>query len=742
MTTRKFDGAAAVLLLALWLLFFWRLLTPIPGDQASVTKGDFSGQFFAFAAYQYDRLTQGQIPLWNPYNNGGLPFVADTQTATFYPPRLLTIALSHFSGGWRYHALELEMAFHILLYSLFMYLLVRQMLGAGREGAIGALIAALIASYGGFMSGYPVQQLAILEAGIWLPLVILGLLENARRADDRWLLLAALGLGLSWLAGHPQTSWFLTYLAAGYLVYQAYTRRLSWRSAIRRLLIFGMVTFGLAAVQLLPGIEYLARTARVDLTYEAKGNGFPFRDILQVLFPGQFSLFSPLYVGITGLGLALVALWTGEKARWFWAGTALLALGLSFGANSALFPALYNLLPGLRFFRGQERAAYLAANSVAILAGYGISSLLQRPAQLTHNLAVRRALIAVVAACALGIVLALSGWAGENPAETLNTAVFSTMIAGATAFVILRLLRQPASLTLPWVLVGLLTFDLFTHHMSAAYNYEASAPDQQPMSNPALLAPVIADPETIFRVDGFRGLHDNFGSLYGIKDMRGISPLFLDGPFQLIEPEKINPLAWELFAVKYVYSDWQALPVPSEIVTAGEDRYGPVSLHRLTDPRPFAHLLYRAETVDSDAFARALLRDPQFDPRHTVILHEPLTLQLPEDAPSSAHAAVTYFAPEQIIIEVSTPQPAVLSLAHPDYPGWQATINGAESRLMRAYGGLTALAVPAGQHTVELLYIPRAFQAGAILSLFTWGGLGILIVWWFVRHRGHRAADR
>ena len=28
----------------------------------------------------------GEIPLWNPYNNGGLPFIADTQAAVFYPP--------------------------------------------------------------------------------------------------------------------------------------------------------------------------------------------------------------------------------------------------------------------------------------------------------------------------------------------------------------------------------------------------------------------------------------------------------------------------------------------------------------------------------------------------------------------------------------------------------------------------------------------------------------------------------
>ena len=74
---------------ALAALLLASLLTPVAADQASLAKGDFSGQFVAFAGYQYDRMTRGEIPLWNPYNNGGLPFIADTQAAVFYPPRWL-----------------------------------------------------------------------------------------------------------------------------------------------------------------------------------------------------------------------------------------------------------------------------------------------------------------------------------------------------------------------------------------------------------------------------------------------------------------------------------------------------------------------------------------------------------------------------------------------------------------------------------------------------------------------------
>jgi len=725
----------------LWLLFFWRLLTPIPGDQASITQGDFSGQFVAFAAYQYHRLTQGEIPLWNPYNNGGLPFIGDTQAAVFYPPRLLTIAFSYLSGGWTYHALELEMMFHVLAYSLLLYALVRRMTIGQSGRVIGGLVAAIIGAYGGFLSGYPVQQLAILEAAIWLPLGILGVLEATRHETIRWrwMVLAGFALGLSWMAGHPQTSWFLTYLLVAYLAYHIYVRRWRWTILVRGIILIALISGGIAAVQLLPGIEYLGHTARIDLTFEAKGNGFPIRDVLQFLFPGQFSLFSPLYIGIVGLALVIIVPWFNQKipGSHFWIGVALVSLLLSFGANSALYPALYNLLPGLRFFRGQERAAYLVASSLAILAGLSAAHLVSaKTDDDTKSKQIQQTLVGLVIACGVGIVLAPDGWFSERPDEALSTAVFSTLIAAAVFFVLRHLVSTPSSRFYQWLLVGLLVFDLFTINFDADHTYDPVPPNEQlALIHPPLVAQVASDTDLPYRVDGFRGLNDNFGSLYRVMDMRGISPLFLDGPYRLIEPEKINPVAWELFAVRYVFTDWEALPVASTLLGSGTDRHGPVNLHRLTDPRPFAHLVYDVEVVDSDAFAHELVRDPNFTPRTTVILNQPVAVDLPPEAPAEGTAAVTTFEPERFVIEVSTPTDAVLTIAHPDYPGWHATIDDVPAETIRAFGALTAIAVPSGQHEITFTYDPLSYRVGAVLSLFTWACLGILGGWWLIRGR-------
>ena len=715
------DLAAAVLLFALWLVFFWRLFTPVAADQASLRQGDFSGQFVAFGAYQYERMSQGEIPLWNPWNNGGMPFLADPQTAVFYPPRLLTIALSGLAGGWSYHALELEMAVHVLAFTLMMYLLLRRMTRHLHGSVPGALLSAIISGYCGWTSGYPPLQLAILESGIWLPVAMLGVYEatEARPTRWRWLLLSGLALALSWLAGHSQTSWQLSLALVAWIAWRTWEKRLRWHLFLRMAAAVTLLAFGLAAVQLMPGLEYLLHTGRAALGYDAKGNGFPVRDLLQLLFPAQLSLFSPLYISIAGLVLVLIALQQGLRTVRFWLLTALFALSLSLGKNAALFPALYNLLPGLRWFRGQERAAYLVSHSLAIAAGLSLAQLGSAADNTSRWHGARRILIVIILSSVLVMALAPGGWPGVETPDMLGAALFTLLLAAGIWLAIRGVMLRRAAPVWSWLLLGLLIFDLFTVNMDASGTWEGVPPEQQlSMAPPPLVAVALQDQDGPFRVDGLRGLHDNFGSLYQLADMRGISPLFLSGPWALIGHEAINPRAWELFAVRYVYSDWRELPVPAHQVMEGYDRYGAISLHRLDDPRPWAHLLRLVEIVSSDEAAYSRLADPAFAARRTVLLDQ-TPLPLPDEQASGGTATITRFSPERIEIEVDTPGAAVLSLAHPHYPGWEARVNGEPAELLRAYGALSAIALPAGQHVIELNYSPLSWRIGGLLSLLT-----------------------
>ncbi len=716
----RHDGLAMLLLLGLWVVFFWSLFTPVREHQSSLKQGDFSAQFVAFGGYQYARFSQGEVPLWNPYNNGGLPFIADTQAAVFYPPRLITIALCSLSGtGWTYHALELEMTFHVLFYTLTIYLLMRMMTGQVFAG----LTAAIIGGYSGYMTGYPPLQLALLEAGVWLPLVILGIYQGTQTLTRQrwvWLMLGGWALGLSWMAGHPQTSWFLTYLAVAYLLFRSVQQRLDWRFIVLGLITFGLITIGVVAVTLLPGFEYLLMTSRSDLDLASKSSGFPFRDIVQFWFPGFISLFSPLYISLTGLILALIGFWHGrtvERQVWFWGAVALIALLFSFGGSTPLYHLGYELLPGLRFFRGQERFAYLVVHSLAILAGFGAAVLprfsnSQRP--LTR-------IVIGTAAPGLPILLIALAVYPQNEATTaiIRSLIVFVAITALLVWLIPACAKRPG---LRLMLLAVAVTELFIVGFNAPSNYDPIPSDEQLIQNPLLQIP-LEDTDLPFRVDGLRVLGGNFGSLYGLADIQGISPLFLTDVQQIIEQGLPDEVSWELFAVRYVYSDWEALNVPGIVFAEGEDERGPVKLHRLTAQRPYAHLVYETQIIENDADARRILADPAFNAREVILLETDAGVGLPDERPSGAGSTIVRYEPEVMTVMVNTAQPGILSLAHVDYPGWYAEVNQQPAPILRAYGGLSAVVVPAGESTVTLLYNPLTYRIGAVISLLTWIGL-------------------
>lgn len=735
MTRYKQDLGAVILLIVLWVLFFWRMLLPIEGQQISLTQGDFSGQFVTFGAYQYERFSSGEVPLWNPYNNGGLPFIADTQAAVFYPPRLLTIALTNLTDtGWTYHTLEVEMMFHVLFYTLSMYLLLRRMTFGSDYSVLAGLIAAIIAGYSGYITGYPPLQLALLEAGIWLPLAILGIFEATRdtsRFGWRWLIFSGAMLGLSWMAGHPQTSWFLTYLMIAYLAYKVWQQRFHWSRFVLGTMILGMISVGAVAVTLLPGLEYLILTSRNDMSFEEMGGGFPIQDFTQILYPYITSQWSPLYIGIIGLILGIIAAFARVKDSLFWIFAAIFALVFSLGANGGVYNLLYDVLPGLRYFRGQERIAYLYANSLAILAGYGVIALTAAKVKPLQKWSQR----SLWSLAIMSGLITLFAFVSTNP--QIQTDKLQEILIVSTAMLLLYALLIPRFMSKPryiWILVIFIVAELFFVNIRNSTNYDPIPPEEQIVQNPLLNIP-LSDTDQPFRVDGKRVLTDNYGSYYGLADIHGISPLFLNGVQQIIEESLPDERAWELFSVRYVYSDWQALPVPWELLESGADETGQVNLFELTAQRPYAHLVYDYVTVNDDEEARLLLADPEFDARNNAILHKDIDLELPQSRPDSSGTTIIEYLPEKSTVIVNAEENAILSLAHVDYPGWYATIDGEQAEILRAYGGLSALPIPAGEHTVELVYNPLLYRIGAIISGITWLGLASLLISTLLRNR-------
>ncbi len=706
---KRKDAVMLAVLFALWAFYFWRLWTPDLADRVSYPEGDYSGQFLAFGAYQAERLLSGEIPLWNPYNYGGHPFLADTQAAVFYPPRLLTIVISDWLfDGWNYVALQTETILHYLLASILMYWFARSI----TESAAGGLTGSVVFSYGGFLTGYPPLQLAILEAAAWTPLILLGVHRAAERGHwrFRWLSISGVALGISLLAGHPQTSLFTSYLLVAYIVHQSIKKDIKLQATLLALVAVVGVGYGLALVQLIPGFEYTQLTTRAAFGFDQLAGGFPYSDLLTIIYPESLTVWSPLYQGVLPLVLAFFAIWHGYDSARFWGIVALIALTFAFGGAAITYQLAYNALPGFSLFRGQERAAFVIAFAVATMSAYGISNLSESIQKETT-----KRVLWIVAGSAW--LLALQVFILSNVIPALN---LFTLLKAAFLFALLATFAAAWLMTLPsqqngtWLALGcsIIIFDLFS--VTSNTNFEAIAARERMLITEAV-DEITAD-DNPFRVDGRVGLGENYGTLTNIQDIRGTSPLQLaavDTYLTALSQER----RYQLLNVRYSFTDAEELELPSEIIFENSSTTPPTRVHQLERPQTRAWLATNIFDVSDDAQAIGLISDPAFNPVTDVTLEErPASFAMP-DKPVNARVTLEGYQPERITLRVTSEDNGILVLSEWYYPGWRATIDGQPTEILRANAGQRAVIVESGVHFVEFTYQPASFRVGLVGSV-------------------------
>ena len=123
---------------------------------------------------------------------------------------------------------------------------------------------------------------------------------------------------------------------------------------------------------------------------------------------------------------------------------------------------------------------------------------------------------------------------------------------------------------------------------------------------------------------------------------------------------------------------------------------------------------------------KELLAD-DFDPRRVVYLPLEASGYVPTNA-ANARVTTRRFAAHEILAEVETDAPTLVTVAQSFYHPWRAFVDGQPVRLWRANYAFQALAVPAGKHTVRLVYVDEKFRLGVGISLAALAVCGVL--WW------------
>ncbi|MEP6494511.1 MAG: hypothetical protein ABJF01_17635 [bacterium] len=403
---------------------------------------------YAFRQFAAEHLRSGRgFPQWNPFIEGGLPYIGAMHGDIFYPTFLLRMILpTDFVMTW-------EFPLHLFLCGLFTYLFLR----AWNFGFYGALVGGLAYMLGGSIAGYagPGHD-GKLFVSTMLPLTLL-LLTRAMR-DDRIAAWGALAItiGLGALSPHPQLLQYLLLTGGVFALYLAFANhsgagKLAPAVAVKRLAFAaGSVVLGLliSAVQYWPAlIEYKPWSPR-DAGHDyaaATSFSFPIEETLNAYWP-QFSgildnywgrnwiHFHSDYFGVIVLLLLGAAFGqTGKVSfRRLWIGIGLGSLLWAFGAYTPLFKIILAVpVFGAKYFRAPSTMIYVTAFSVSVLAAIGMERLLAR------RVSPKYAFAWSIAALAFAVLMSVGGYAA------LSDALLGTM-SGSLPPQYLNVLQQRA----------------------------------------------------------------------------------------------------------------------------------------------------------------------------------------------------------------------------------------------------------------------------------------------------------
>jgi hypothetical protein len=137
-------------------------------------------------------------------------------------------------------------------------------------------------------------------------------------------------------------------------------------------------------------------------------------------------------------------------------------------------------------------------------------------------------------------------------------------------------------------------------------------------------------------------------------------------------------------------------------------------------PRFF--LVSRLRPARSLEEAAALLKSPDFDPRHEAIVEGAPEPSPPTGEPEGT-VSVSEFGLQQVRLSVESQRPAYLVTSETHYPGWRAYVDGRPQPIYYTNVAFRGFPVPAGKHRILMRFEAPLFWWAAAASALGW------IVW-------------
>jgi hypothetical protein len=733
-------------------------------------------QFEPARRFAISEIHEGRLPLWAPYQYGGVPFV--------WPKYSLFLLLECCTRSPV--ILAWTQLFAALVAGTGMYLFCQKALPVGFWPAAVCAWCYPLTAFFVLWQGFP-TGLAV----YWLPWIFLSVDHVIRSTDP----VAVIGLGivtfLVLTSGHIDVAGQVLLGAGIYAIWclwDAYPGgwfvRKFWTASATLMLGWGL-GFLLAAPHLLPLFEYAQTGSRMVQRSEGTEERPPvgLAALPQVVLPDMYgsnergsTFFNPrgegnlmesttaAYTGVFATLLVAPLAWCSRRHRAINAFWIFLAFfGLSWSLDVPVFVDLLRL-PVLNMM-SHNRLVFLTSFAILALTATGLETLLHGPIQRRWWFLLPAVLLAALCGwCAYhSIVLPepittqtqfdvfyQKRWAstqitrdvGQIQAWFVRHYVIMTVFCGLGFLGWLFLWFQKAGrFRLFPMLVICLMGDLLW------FDY-----GRNPQCDPGLYYPKIPTLERVAqsvpgRVIGASCLPASLAMMQGLNDIRGYDSI---DPMRMVsllktaaEPGKELPYAATLFlvpkgnsvppstvkftpvldmlGVRYAIIRGDP-PAPYHPLFQGNDYWVLINSNAL--PRVF--IPKSVATTTSDGEELEALASPQYNPADAAYVESPVELP----ALCGGTAEITKEIPTHITISAHMETPGLIVLADNWDRGWHAYWNGRPVPVLRANYAVRGVIVPAGTGTLEFVYRPASLILGLWLAGFAaFVLLGLGIIW-------------
>ncbi len=584
----------SLILISSILLFWWRVWIPSPADRMHFSD-DILIKDYPTRLGLFRILLSGHLPLWDPYQFGGWPGLANCETGFFYPPNWLMIPFIS-SPVAAFQATQWIVLLHFFIAGLGMYQFTR----FHGLSPYASAFAAFTFTFCGFHCAHK-KHTNMLFALVWLPWIFLFAERWLRNQSVRNFIKLVFLLALAYSAGHPQASFYLTLLLGFRMMwggekttYQAWIKRIS----IIVLLVF--LAFGLTAIQWLPTLELIQQGERAgsQTAYQRSSEfSMPLYELLDVLLPDVFQFWGQVEVYYWGIVPFLLLLFYLSFFRFtgidrFYTILGIITLLFALGEHFFVYDLSYLLIPGTAWVRAPSRWIYFTGFVVAFLAARGLdtfqrqssgdverhlTSFYQKSLYILGFFLVLLVLL-VIKMHASSFLHAFQAMAADQPPNPqyleewrrLLKAIFLLIFFVGSFYFLIRLawLQKISFYALACILISLTFIDLATHYHRIDLKEGPGGYEVDREIKKIIDSPWNFRTKVFFEGGGHRELYH--GSAQDFRELDGQSPLTprlnLDvrEDTALTIPTKPNLELFKLFGVGMILSDvGNLLPVES-----------------------------------------------------------------------------------------------------------------------------------------------------------------------------------